>query len=221
MSVKTLGAVIIAALIVTGVAGANSASAADLCKKNETPCKAENTFPVGTIIEAEGEPVFEDKFGAEEVECHMEVESEVSETGGTQVKALVVAWKVGLCKPAGCEGQGVQLPWIKHFDPSSGGNGKVWYGPNPALPNPGKGDAPAILWNAKCGALAGCTLKPKEQQPGYQAEQWMSAPVAGGAPAKSEFVIQMRSPNCFVQAEFNASGSRGFTFTSPNPLFIV
>lgn len=55
-SIKMLGLAVVAALALTAVAGATSASAAILCKTNTYKCSASNVYPAGTVIEAQLRP---------------------------------------------------------------------------------------------------------------------------------------------------------------------
>jgi len=48
---KMLGLAVVAALALTALVGAGSASAVTLCKKNVAPCPAGENYPLGTVIE--------------------------------------------------------------------------------------------------------------------------------------------------------------------------
>jgi hypothetical protein len=51
-SIKMLGLAVVAALALTAVVGASSASAMILCKTNSYTCSESNRYPAGTVIEA-------------------------------------------------------------------------------------------------------------------------------------------------------------------------
>jgi len=54
---KMLGLAVVAALALTALVGAGSASAVTLCKKNVAPCPAGENYALGTVIEGHASPV--------------------------------------------------------------------------------------------------------------------------------------------------------------------
>ena len=93
--IKLVGLLAVSALAVAAFAGAGSASADTLCKANENPCSAANSYPIGTVIKGL-DPSATLLAGSFEVKCHSEVigKTTVNHGAGKGILGLIekVIW---------------------------------------------------------------------------------------------------------------------------------
>lgn len=121
---KTLGLAVIAATALMALFGVGSAAASEnitLCKVAEEPCKAENHYPIGTVIEAKnvGNANLVGSFGT--ISCTSStVKGKITTTGGktqTTITGEITALTFTGCTlgSAACTISATGLPYTAHL----------------------------------------------------------------------------------------------------------
>jgi len=200
--IKMLGLCLVAALAVTALLGAGTASATKLCSKNESPCKAENTIKSGSTIKGQlvagTEAVFVTSLLT--VRCtESTIEGKTTSEGGKGVNVTgsisSVVWKNCKSGSTNCTTTALKLPWTSEVS-GSGGSGTM------------------SVFNAAGKFTCNVTCE-------YEAKTAATS-VTGGNPAivKAEKIGFSKIGGSFL-CPGTATWSSEYEVTTPKPLFVV
>jgi hypothetical protein len=213
---KLIGFAAIAAMALTAVLGAGSASAAGgttLCKTNETPCAATNHYAIGQeIVATSTNPRLTSNLG--EVTCNnSEVKGKTTSTGSNktsvsgEITSLSFTNNCVLHTPFGftdaCTVTAINLPYAATVSNTAG----TMNGPLTVSGSPGA--------KVDCGSALKCQFTAKGGS--------ITLDVTGGAPAtvlaeKEELERTVYEGGiCPSEATWDAT----YTVTTPNPLYLA
>lgn len=204
-SLKVLGLAVCASVLALAVLGACSASATSLCKKNESPCSAGNTYSIGTSLKTKLAAGTKTTFGAGIIEEDCEESEILGETtnSGTPLLGRVTAVLFSFCS---CErAVAVHLPWQLKIEAIGGGDGTLT-ATSGGNGNPG--------FEVECSGVKCVYETPK-----------VSSAFNPGSPALWEVNSKMvlnASKSAFICTFVGEGIWLGeYQFTAPSPLFIT
>lgn len=203
---RVIGLAVFAAIASAAFVGVGSASAATLCKTNESPCSAGNTYGIGTTVKATLASGTRIKFksGIDTIECSSStIQFESTEIGGGGVP---LPFKVTVETFGGCEaGQTLIVDsrgglWA---GATGGGTGLLHVEPTNEL-------------TITAGSLS-CTYNQTVVGKGIELIGSATAPVAEATEALTELVKTRGSAACAAKMKVVAK----YNITTPTSLFVV
>jgi hypothetical protein len=207
--VKMLGLAAIAAMALSAVAGASTASATELCSTNTSPCSG-TMYPVGTEIKAELKAGGAGAVITNNITnwtCKKSAISGKTTTTGSATETVlgqITALTFTECtNTAGekCTAEAVHLPYKAEIHATGGGNGTL------TVSSGGNGNPGEIL---VCGTDINCTFS----------FATASLSLTGGNPAilkAGKIKLETAGGICPAEASWDAE----YEVTSPKPLFVV
>jgi hypothetical protein len=206
---KMLGLAAIAALALTAVLGAGSASAATfLCKTNANPCPEH--YPTGTVISASLEPGFHATLTTNLGNITCKKSTVTGKTTTTEGHGEITALTFTECTdPFGnpCTVKAVNLPYTVDITTTTAGtangNGTMTVTPKAG----GTGNPGATV---ECGSFMNCKFTSAA----------LALDVTGGAPATihaNKVPLNREGGFCPSESFWDAS----YTVTQPNPLYVI
>ncbi len=198
---RTLGLAVVAALAAMALIGAGTASATTLCKANEDPCSAGNTYASGTNIKMElssGSKFILSTNEEAVLECSSStIQANNTAASGSPLPMQITGLTLGLCFGACTSFGPMALPWEASMEGTGGGKATLKV-------------KKATIKLSNCFLGVSCT---------YAGEN-IEAPVSGN-PLQTAFE---KEPLAKVEGSVicpkEVTMSATYSATSPSPLFV-
>jgi len=203
--IKMMGLAIVAALALTAIAGAATASAsAVLCSTNTDPCTG-TKYGSGTKISAQLKSGTHATLTTSTTNVTCTKSTVAGSTNTAEGHGEISTFSFSGCTTSSgtaCTVKAVNLNYTATANPSGGGNGTLTVSPGPKGGNPGA--------SVECGALINCTFTVSS----------ITLGVTGGNPATivaNNEPLERTGGFCPSTANWHAT----YEVTSPKPLFLV
>jgi hypothetical protein len=206
--VKMLGLAVMAAMALSAVAGASTASATELCSINAAGCSGGTMYPVGTEIKAELNGVAAElTTPITTVKCKKSTTAGKTTTTGSATETVlgqITSLKFEECTDTAgdtCTATAVHLPYKGEIHATEKGNGTL------TVTSGGTGEPGATV---VCAEVINCTFTTATA----------SLSVTGGNPAlalASKIPLNLAGGICPLEAHWDSQ----YKVTAPNPLFVV
>jgi len=190
--IKVCGLAVFAAMALTAWLGVGSASAATMCKVNQTPCPEASRWPSGTKFVAESTEVVIG--GSLSVQCKVKVEFTLDATSGNPLTATANAILWISCKGGCVKVETTKLPAWRIAAAIAGG---------------GRGIFTLLAMNVKLGSCLGfftCTMSVAEGK-----QEFTGGSGGSAAFTQNNIPVTFSGFGCGTEGVMNAGGGSGGT----------
>lgn len=206
---KMLGLAVMAAMALSAIAGASTASATELCSVNAAGCSGGTMYPAETVVSAQLKTgaVAELTSPITNVTCKKSTTSGKTTTTGSATETVlgqITALTFTECTDTAgekCTAEAVNLPYKGEIHATGSGNGTL------TVSSSGKGNPGATV---VCGLVINCTFS----------TALASLSVTGGNPAlavANKIGLNLAGGICPTEAHWDSQ----YEVTAPKPLFVL